>query len=176
MTVYAKIENNKLITAYNGYNGITGLADSPELCLASGFTAYTEEEISGYFAGTHRIVDGVLIDISQTPEYIAEQAAKRQAEFESNFFLITDFGWYRKVPKGYSSAVESLNTLFNAVSVIQQLPANYITFYTAPNFTVPEQCTDKWLVENSYRNTEMTIGQFALFYNTAITIWNTQEH
>ena len=79
MTVYAKIENNKLITAYNGYNGITGLADSPELCLANGFTAYTEEQISGYFAGTHQIIDGVLTDISQTPEYIAEQKAKNNA-------------------------------------------------------------------------------------------------
>ena len=79
MTVYAKIENNKLITAYNGYNGITGLADSPELCLENGFTAYTEEQISGYFAETHQIIDGVLTDISQTPEYIAEQKAKNNA-------------------------------------------------------------------------------------------------
>ena len=79
MTVYAKIENNKLITAYNGYNGITGLADSPELCLANGFTAYTEEEVSGYFAGTHQIIDGVLTDITDTPEYLAEQEAKAKA-------------------------------------------------------------------------------------------------
>lgn len=70
MTVYAKIENNKLITAYNGYNGITGLADSPTLCEASGFTAYTEEEVSGYYAGTHQIIDGALEDISGSTEYI----------------------------------------------------------------------------------------------------------
>src|SRR5574344_1026721 len=76
MTVYAKIENNELITAYNGYNGVVGLADSVELCLANGFTAYTEEEVSGYFAGSYQIIDGVLINISQTPEYISEQAQK----------------------------------------------------------------------------------------------------
>ena len=79
MTVYAKIENNKLITVYNGYNGVTGIADSPTLCEANGFTAYTEEEISGYFAGTHKIIDGVLTDITGTPEYIAEQKAKENA-------------------------------------------------------------------------------------------------
>lgn len=78
MTVYAKIEDNKLITAYNGYNGVTGLADSPELCLANGFTAYTEEEVSGYYAGTHQIIDGVLTDITTTAEYIAEQKAKAE--------------------------------------------------------------------------------------------------
>src|SRR5574344_2372884 len=79
MTVYAKIENNKLITAYNGYNGITGLADSPTLCEANGCKAYTEEEISGYYAGTYKIIDGVLTEITSTPEYIAEQKAKNNA-------------------------------------------------------------------------------------------------
>ena len=59
MTVYAKIENNKLITASNNL-GITGLADSAELCLANGFSAYTEEEISGYYGGTYQIIDGIL--------------------------------------------------------------------------------------------------------------------
>lgn len=78
MTVYAKIENDKLITAYNGYNGITGLADSPVLCLANGFTEYTEKEVSGYFAGTHQIIDGVLTDISETPEYLAEQKKQKK--------------------------------------------------------------------------------------------------
>ena len=79
MTVYAKIENGQLISAYNGYNGVTGLADSVELCLANGFTAYTEKEVSGYFAGTHQIVNGILTDISNTTEYIAEQKAKNNA-------------------------------------------------------------------------------------------------
>ena len=80
MTVYGKIENNKLITAYNGYNGVIGLADSPELCESNGFTAYTEEEISGYFGGTHQIINGILTDITQTPEYIDEQLTKAKAD------------------------------------------------------------------------------------------------
>ena len=75
MTVYAKIENNKLICASNNL-GITGLADSPSLCEANGFTAYAEEEISGYYAGSHQIIDGVLTDITTTPEYIAIQLQK----------------------------------------------------------------------------------------------------
>ena len=80
MTVYGKIENNKLVTAYNGYNGVIGLADSVELCLANGFTAYTEEEISGYFTGTYKVIDGVLTNITSTPEYIAEQLTKAKAD------------------------------------------------------------------------------------------------
>ena len=82
MTVYAKIENNKLITAYNGYNGITGLADSPELCVANGFTAYTEEQISGYNSTPKScdIVNGILTDISDTDAYKSEQLAKAKAD------------------------------------------------------------------------------------------------
>lgn len=81
MTVYAKIENDTLITAYNGYNGITGLADSPTLCLANGFSAYAEDEINGYFSGTYKIVDGVLTNIVSTSEYIAKQ--KKQSVQDS---------------------------------------------------------------------------------------------
>ena len=91
MTVYAKIENNKLITAYNGYNGITGLADSPELCLANGFIAYTEEQVSGYYAGTHQIIDEVLVDISDTDEYKAEQAEKEAERIARLTMTALDF-------------------------------------------------------------------------------------
>lgn len=76
MTVYAKIENNKLITAYNGYNGITGLADNPQLCLTNGFTTYTEEEIAGYYAGYMELLsDGSLKDLRMDETYIAKQLA-----------------------------------------------------------------------------------------------------
>ena len=84
MTIYAKIENNKLICASNNL-GITGLADSAELCEANGFTAYTEEQVSSYYVGTHQIIDGVLTDITGTPEYIAEELAKaKEAKLQEN--------------------------------------------------------------------------------------------
>lgn len=79
MTVYAKIENNELVCASNNL-GITGLADSSELCEANGFTAYTEEEVSGYYVGTHQIIDGVLTDITGTTEYIVEQLNKTKQQ------------------------------------------------------------------------------------------------
>ena len=83
MTVYAKIENNELICASNNL-GITGLADSPELCLENGFTAYTEEEISGYYAGRHQIINGFLTDITDTTEYIVEQLNKTKQQIYYN--------------------------------------------------------------------------------------------
>lgn len=129
-----------------------------------------------YDGKPYGLVDGKVICLLNTPEYIDEQAENRREIFEANFFLITGFGWYRKVPKGYSSAIESFNTVFNAVSVLGQLPANYIDFYTAPDFYNELECTEAWLVEHSRKNEAMTVEQFALFYKTAITIWNSQEH
>jgi len=72
MTVYAKIENGQLITACNGYNGIIGMADSPELCIVNGFNAFDEELISKYFAGQAEIQNDTLVDITDTDDYKAK--------------------------------------------------------------------------------------------------------
>ena len=90
MTVYAKIENNELITAYNGYNGIVGFADNVELCIANGFIAYDEELVAKYYAGIAKIQDNVLVDISSTDEYKAEILAKEKAAKKSELFAQID--------------------------------------------------------------------------------------
>lgn len=121
-------------------------------------------------------------EIVTNPDYESEQATAREAEFKDKFFEIAAIeslftgGWYRRVPKGYSSAIESLNTAFNAVSVLGKLPANTLTFYTAPDFTDAEQCTETWLVENSFKNAEMTATEFGTFYATFLQAWNASEH
>lgn len=101
---------------------------------------------------------------------------KRENDFKSLFFEIEGLGWLRRIPKGYNSAVESVNTAFNIVSIMQKLPANIMTFYKAPDFTKEEQCTEEWLIENSFKNEEMTVEQFAQFYTQFMTAWNNQEH
>ena len=108
----------------------------------------------------------------------AEQEAEeqREAEFKNKFFEIPNFGWFRKQPKGYSSAVESLNTAFNAVTILQKLPANMLIFYQEPDFTKPEECTEEWLIEHQIFNPEMSVQEFGTFYMAFMTAWNTQEH
>lgn len=112
----------------------------------------------------------------------AEKPEARADRFKASFFEIPyienifDGGWYRRTPKGYSSAIESINTALNAVNIIGSLPADYLTFYKKPNFNKPEECTEEWLVENSFKNKAMTIDEFRLFYTTFLTVWNTQEH
>ena len=108
-----------------------------------------------------------------TPE---EAADIREEAFKKDFFEIPNFGWFRKVPKGYSSAVESLNTAFNAVSIMQSLPAGTLIFYQAPDFTKPEECTEEWLIEHQTTNEQMTVQEFGAFYIAFMTAWNNQEH
>lgn len=125
------------------------------------------------------VQDGVLI---LNPDYDTEQATKREENFKTNFFEIETIenvftgGWYRRVPKGYTSAIESLNTAFNAVTVLGKLPADTLTFYTAPDFTDAEQCTEEWLVANAFKNAEMTTTEFGAFYATFLQAWNATEH
>ena len=108
-----------------------------------------------------------------TPEEIADI---READFKEKFFEIPTYGWFRKQPKGYSSAVESLNTAFNVVSIMQSLPAGTLIFYQAPDFTNPEECTEEWLIEHQTTNKQMTAQEFGAFYIAFMTAWNSQEH
>ena len=110
-------------------------------------------------------------------EEIEEMAiAQRKAEFEDKFFEVPNYGWYRKKPKGYQSAIESLSIAFNAVSILGSLPANTLIFYAKPDFTKPEECTEEWLVQHQTFNEEMSAQVFGTFYMNFVTAWNNQEH
>ena len=112
----------------------------------------------------------------------AEQAKEREKAFKTTFFEIPPIdgifkgGYYRKQPKGYQSAVESINTAFNAVNVLGLLPQDYLIFYTKPDFTDETQCTEEWLVANQFRNQTMTAQEFGQFYIAFMTGWNNREH
>ena len=103
-----------------------------------------------------------------------EKAEQREARFKTQFFEIQNYGWYRKVPKGYSSAVESLNTASNVVSYIGKLPAGTLIFYQTPDFT--QDITEEWLINHQILNPEMSAQEFGQFYILFMTAWNTQEH
>lgn len=127
------------------------------------------------------IIDDVTEKLVPNPSWEKEQADKREIEFKSRFFNIGGYGWYRKQPKGYQSAIESLNTAFNRFTVMQKMgievfPANVFIFYAQPDFTKPEECTEEWLIEHQIRNEEMTVQEFGSFYATFTDAWNTEEH
>ena len=115
------------------------------------------------------------------PNYEDEQAKQRKETFLKDFFKVPNAVnnqdlYYRKTPKGYGSAVESINTAFNIVATVENLPANSLIFYEEPDFTKEEQCTEEWLVEHQVKNDIMTKEEFNTFYAAFITAWNTQEH
>lgn len=137
-------------------------------------------------------------DFVLNTSYEDEQTAQRKATFENQFFQIPPIeksvapveeidvepvkeyvfkgGWYRKTPKGYSSAVESLNTCFNAVLALGQLPADTLIFYTQPDYTNTEECTEEWLIAHQFKNEVMTKDEFMQFYSVFMTAWNATEH
>lgn len=112
-------------------------------------------------------------EIFAVPEVTPEQ---RQAAFLRDFFNVTGIGYYRKVPKGYQSAIESINTAFNICTKMGGLPANTLIFYQEPDFTKPEQCTEEWLVEHQIKLPAMDADAFANLYIAFVTAWNSEEH
>ena len=102
--------------------------------------------------------------------------AERQKAFLKTFFKVSNYGYYRRQPKGYQSAIESINTAFNMCNVNGGLPADTLIFYPEPDFTKPEQCTEEWLVENQIKKPAMTVQEFGVLYAAFITAWNDEEH
>lgn len=121
-------------------------------------------------------------DFVLNTDYETEQENARRTTFENQFFQIPAIenvfvgGWYRKTPKGYSSAIESLNTAFNAVLTLNKLPADQLIFYTKPDYANVDECTEQWLIAHQFKNGEMTKEQFMQFYSAFVTAWNATEH
>ena len=158
---YAFIENNK----------INGCGECR--CLTEGINnVEISEEV--YNNIDHYIWNGTEIILN--PNYEEEQAEIRKENFEKEFFKVENFGWYRKQPKGYQSAVESMNVLFNIANVSQGIQAGLIIFYQEPDFTKPEECTEEWLVEHQIIMPAMTLQEFMQLYIAFMTAWNTEEH
>lgn len=116
-------------------------------------------------------------------EYLTsgEIALRREKEFLKDFFKVPEAInnqdlYYRKSPKGYSSAVESINTAFNIVATLGTLPAGSLIFYEEPDFTKEEECTEEWLVNHQIVSKAMTTQEFGEFYAKFIVAWNSQEH
>lgn len=119
----------------------------------------------------------VDFQFADTEEYQQKQIKKREEHFKSEFFEIPNVGWYRKIPKGYSSAIENINTIANAISLgAENVPANTFIFYKAPDFHDETQCNEDWLEANHFKNEEMDKSTFINFYMSFIESWNKTEH
>ena len=111
-----------------------------------------------------------------------EKIKDMEEQFKKHFFEIPTVGtifkggWYRKQPKGYSSATESINTAFNLVNMMGALPKDSLIFYTKPDFSDEEQCSEEWLIAHQFRNDAWSKEDFAQFYYAFVTGWNAQEH
>ena len=119
------------------------------------------------------IKDGEVV---KNENYAELQATLREATFKAQFFEIGDWGWFRKVPKGYSSAVEAMSAAFNMVTILGHLPANTLTFYAAPDFADENECTETWLIDNSIKNSELSAADFGALYTQFLQAWNEIEH
>ena len=164
---YFFIENDK----------INGCGQCP--CITEGIlnVEATEEMTRNYVENSLLYVwDSKNEEIIENPDYIEQKAAERKNLFLQDFFEVEGYGYYRRIPKGYQSAVESMNVLFNIANVNKGVQAGLIIFYSEPDFTDPEQCTEKWLVAHQIVEPSMSLEEFMQLYVAFMTAWNTQEH
>lgn len=148
------------------------------------FTKMVEELLIDY-EGKYVIIDGT----NRTERELVEgwsEAGARQKAFEKEFFLIPaamknenneEIGvYYRRKPKGYSSAVESFLAALSIVSATGSIGAGIIKVYPVPDFDDPEQVTEEWLVANQIALPAMNAQEFGVLYNRFLQAWNSIEH
>lgn len=193
-TDYVKLINNRIEYAPKNKGSILNYNLNVELMLADGYKPFVEVErpttIRRYhieYVETDVITEVVVFD--ETQEEAEECIRKtRQEGFENQFFYIPEVvssvsneiiftgGYYRKQPKGYSSAIESITTAYTFVKEMTFLPANTLIFYTAPDFTKPEECTEEWLIEHQFSHEQLSEADFMKLYITFISSWNNTQH
>lgn len=120
--------------------------------------------------------DGEKIVLNEN--YEAEQAEERKNKFYQEF-ISTSLGNYRLEPKGYANAQQSIDLVDRFVSkfgaLTEQL-TDMMLFYKTPDFTKPEQCTEKWLVNNQYNPDTMTIEEWEKFYFEFSQLYAMQQY
>ena len=151
------------------------------------FTKWIEELLIDY-EGKYVLIDNTNRTECELVEGWTE-AGMRQAKFEKEFFLIPAAAkvtveeqevevdvYYRRKPKGYSSAVESLLAAFTIATTTGKVDAGIIKVYPVPDFEDPEQVTEEWLVANQISLPQMSTQEFMGFYSKFLVAWNTIEH
>lgn len=137
-------------------------------------------EVADWCNNNHAYLD----DYSESQVIIAaepeETSTERKAKFLEDFFKVNlgELGnaYYRKKPKGYQSAIESINTAQIICSKLNGLPEGILIFYKQPTFSKPEQCTEEWLEAHQIVLPALTVAQFDELYINFITSWNKKEH
>lgn len=117
-------------------------------------------------------------EIIENPDYITIKVNERKAEFE-NKFIQTLWGWYRKQPKGYANAPQSIDIIFNIVNAsggFTEQVADMMLFYQQPDFDNAEECTEEWLIEHQYKHTPCTTQEFMQFYIAFQTAWANDQY
>ena len=170
MTYYLNVENDIIIgsSQYKSGGGILDIAVEKDI-----YNRYNAE-LQKYGRNILYIYDNGQIILN--PDYEELKAQERETAFKSAFFKVENVGYYRKQPKGYQSAIESINTAFNICSKKGGLPANTLIFYPEPDFAKAEQCTEEWLIAHQIKLPAMTAEQFDELYIAFVMAWNNEEH
>lgn len=122
--------------------------------------------------------EDLTVYVPKDAEWEEKQAQSRKAEFEGKF-IQTSWGWYRKQPKGYANAPQSIDIIFNIVNAsggFTEQVADMMLFYQQPDFDNPEECTEEWLVAHQYKHNPCTTQEFLQFYVAFQTAWANDKY
>ena len=182
--MYAKLENNKLISApyYLILNNKTILNPQKDDYLCAGYkevqySIKPEPEEGCEIITSYSEYDDKIV-VNYQLQNILQTAEQRQEEFYNNF-IPTSWRNFTKQTQGYQSAVEAVNCVFNMVNILGSFTSDLaplLIFYQTPDFNDETQCSEEWLVENQYIHQPCIKEEFLLWYKEFQIVWAQTEH
>ena len=136
------------------------------------------EEVYNAYANDHDLYIYDNGEIIPNPNYEEIKASERKTEFESKF-IQTLWGWYRKQPKGYANAPQSVDIIFNIVNAsggFTEQVADMMLFYRQPDYDKPDECTEEWLIEHQYKHEPCSTQEFMQFYIAFQIAWANDQY
>lgn len=192
--LYAKmIDDKRYEFAPMNYMGFLNFNKDENLMKQYGYKPFIKAELPDndrqYRIVYEDLADKIIekIVFTETDDELKRRAYYgNKSAFEQDFFYLppvktaskTIFGggYYRKKPKGYTSAIESINTVARMVELIGKLPQSSLIFYNKPDFYNDKCLEDDNIISCQFVNNEMTVDEFKQFYIAFINEWNTKNH
>lgn len=191
MIKYAKLIDNRIELAPSFKDNTFNYNLNEELMVQDGYKKLIEVErpltnrmYHIEYNETKTKIEEVLVYDETQQEADDREANNREQYFKNLFFKVTlpetlspkGYGYYRKQPKGYSSAIESITAAERICSKMNGLPAGVLIFYQEPDFYDETQITEEWLEQHQIVLPALDVEHFDQLFIVFIQAWNTKEH
>lgn len=151
MVKYVKLNGNTLEYAPKNKGAILNYNLNVEKMIEDGYKEFVDTPEPNYsYIISYEETSTQVIKKYTKIETVAETAEDRENRFNQEF-LITSKGAFRIQPRGFANALQAVDFIDKQVKkegLISETVGAQIFFYSIPDFTKVEECTEEWILQH----------------------------